>query len=58
MLRCAGQSGFFDIDERLEQLSDRGDHLDAFNSPIDFEISRADLVAALGYCDGARPQAT
>jgi transposase len=47
-----GQPGFFDVDERLKRLSDLGDHLEAFQSAVDFEMFRVDLVAALGYSDG------
>ena len=46
--------GLFDIDERLKRLSDLGDQLLAFAGAVDFEIFRADLVAALGYGDGAQ----
>ena len=49
-----GQPGFFDIDEGLKRLSDLGDHLAAFQSALDFEMFRADLVAALAYSDGAQ----
>ena len=45
--------GLFDVDERLKRLSDLGDHLSAFAGAVDFEIFRADLTRALGYCDGA-----
>ena len=48
-----GQAGFFDIDERLKRLSDLGDQLEAFAGAVDFEMFRADLVAALGYTSGA-----
>ena len=47
-----GQSGFFDVDERLKRLSGLGDHLEAFAAAVDFEIFRDDLVATLGYSDG------
>ena len=47
-----GQLGFFDVDERLRRLSDLGDHLEAFQSAIDFEVFRADLMSALAYSDG------
>ena len=50
----SGQAGFFDVDERLKRLSDLGDHLEAFAAAVDFEMFRADLVAALGYCDGSQ----
>lgn len=49
-----GQPGFFDVDERLKRLSGLGDHLEAFSAAVDFEMFRADLVAALGYSDGAQ----
>src|SRR6516165_8004773 len=49
-----GQPGFFDVDERLKRLSGLGDHLEAFSLAVDFEMFRADLVAALGYSGGAQ----
>src|ERR1700757_1012328 len=49
-----GQPGFFDVDERLKRLSGLGDHLEAFAAAVDFEMFRADLVAALAYSDGAQ----
>jgi IS5 family transposase len=49
-----GQLGFFDVDERLRRLSDLGDHLEAFQSAIDFEVFRTDLMSALAYSDGAQ----
>jgi IS5 family transposase len=35
-------------------LSDLGDHLEAFQSAVDFEIFRADLMSALAYSEGAQ----
>lgn len=49
-----GQSGLFDVDDRLKRLSDLGDQLEAFGAAVDFEIFRADLVGALAYSDGAQ----
>ncbi len=49
-----GQPGFFDVDERLRRLSGLGDHLEAFAAAVDFELFHVDLVAALGYSDGAQ----
>src|ERR1700756_3996178 len=49
-----GQPGFFDVVERLKRLSGLGDHLEAFVAAVDFEMFRADLVAALAYSDGAQ----
>jgi hypothetical protein len=51
-----GQLGFFDIDERLRRLSDLGDHLEAFQLAVDFEIFRDELKAALGYLIAAPRQ--
>ena len=50
----ATQPGFFDVEERLQRLSDIGDQLEAYAAVVDFEIFRADLEAALGYADGAK----
>jgi hypothetical protein len=49
-----GQPGFFDVDERLQRLSDLGDQLLAFAGAVDFEAFRVDLNAALAYSDGAQ----
>ena len=50
----AGFPGLFDVDERLQRLSDLGDQLLGFAGAVDFEIFRADLEKALGYSDGAQ----
>ena len=47
----AARFGLFDVDERLKRLNDLGDQLPVFAGAGDFEIFRADLMAALGYCD-------
>ena len=49
-----GLPGLFDVDVRLKRLSDLGDQLLGFAGAVDFEIFRADLDRALGYCAGAR----
>jgi transposase, IS5 family len=49
-----GQAGFFDVDERLQRLSDLGDQLEAYAATVDFEIFRAPLEAALAYADGVK----
>jgi transposase, IS5 family len=49
-----GQPGFFDVEERLKQLSDLGDQLEAFAAAVDFELFRPSLDAALAYADGAK----
>jgi len=54
----AGQVGFFDVDERLQRLSDLGDQLEAYAQAVDFEVFRRDLDKALAYSDarkGGRP---
>jgi len=48
------QAGFFDVDERLQRLSDLGDQLEAYGATVDFEMFRAELEAALAYSDGAK----
>ena len=50
----ATQPGFFDVEERLQRLSDICDQLEAYAAVVDFEMFRADLAAALGYSDGAK----
>lgn len=47
-----GTPGFFDVDDRLQRLSDLGDQLEAFRTAVDFEVFRSDLVAALDYTNG------
>jgi transposase, IS5 family len=53
-----GQAGFFDVDERLKQLSAKGDSLERLAQVIDFELFRADLERAVPRSDrvkGGRP---
>jgi transposase, IS5 family len=53
-----GQAGFFDIDERLKDLSAKGDDLERLNAMIDFEMFRAALEQAVPRADrskGGRP---
>ncbi len=53
-----GQAGFFDIDERLKQLSAKGDSLERLSTVVDFELFRADLERAVPRSDrskGGRP---
>jgi IS5 family transposase len=49
-----GQPGFFDVDERLQRLTDLGDQLLAFAKVVDFETFRPELTKALAYSDGAQ----
>lgn len=53
-----GQRGFWDVEERLRELSAQGDPLEKLAATVDFEMFRADLAAALGQRDrskGGRP---
>jgi len=49
-----GQAGFFDVDERLKQLSAKGDGLERLNAVVDFELFRADLERAVPRSDRAK----
>jgi IS5 family transposase len=54
----AGQPGFWDVEDRLQQLSARGDPLEKLSATVDFELFRPDLKAAVGPRDlskGGRP---
>ena len=54
----AGQAGFWDVEDRLRELSAQGDPLEKLAATVDFEIFRSDLAAALGERDrskGGRP---
>jgi len=49
-----GQRGFWDVEERLRELSVQGDPLEKLAATVDFEMFRADLAAALGRRDRAK----
>jgi IS5 family transposase len=52
------QPGFWDVEERLRELSAQGDPLERLGATVDFEIFRGELDAALGCRDrskGGRP---
>lgn len=49
-----GQPGFFDVDERLKDLSAKGDALERLSRIVDFELFRADLTRAVPRSDGSR----
>jgi transposase, IS5 family len=52
------QPGFWDVEERLRELSAQGDPLEKLTATVDFQIFRTDLEAALGVRDrskGGRP---
>ena len=53
-----GMPGLFDIDERLKELSAKGDDLERITALVDFELFRPDLEAAVPRADrskGGRP---
>jgi IS5 family transposase len=55
---AAGIPGFFDVDERLAELSAKGDDLERVKSLVDFEIFRPALEDAVPRADrskGGRP---
>src|SRR3982751_2254911 len=49
-----GQAGFFDVDERLKELSAKGDHLERLTAIVDFELFRPDLARAVPRSDGTK----
>ena len=49
-----GQAGFFDIDDRLRELSAKGDDLERLNAIVDFELFRSDLARAVPRSDGSK----
>src|SRR3954468_9611661 len=49
-----GQTGFFDVDERLKELSSKGDALERLNAIVDFELFRPDLARAVPRSDGSK----
>ena len=49
-----GQSGFFDVDERLKELSAKGDDLERLNAIVHFEAFRPDLARAVPRSDGSK----
>lgn len=50
----ADQPGFFDLDERLAQLSRAGDPLERLSAVVDFELFRPALDAALSRSDRSK----
>lgn len=48
------EPGFFDVDERLKELSAKGDDLERLNAVVDFELFRADLERAIPRSDRAK----
>jgi IS5 family transposase len=57
-IMARGMPGFFGIDERLKDLSAKGDDLERIKAVVDFEMFRPDLEAAAPHGDrskGGRP---
>jgi transposase len=48
------QPGFFDVEERLRELSAKGDDLERIAALVDFTMFRAELERALPRSDGAK----
>jgi transposase, IS5 family len=49
-----GQPGFFDVGDRLRELSAKGDDLERIAGLVDFEMFRADLEQAVRRSDGTK----
>jgi transposase len=49
-----GQVGFFDVEERLKELSAKGDALERLSAVVDFDLFRADLERAVPRSDGSK----
>ena len=49
-----GQAGFFDVEERLKELSAKGDALERLSAVVDFDLFRADLERAVVRSDRSR----
>ena len=49
-----GEPGFFDVEERLKELSAKGEELVRLNAVVDFELFRADLERAVPRSDRAK----
>src|SRR5918998_1668784 len=50
----AGQPGFFDVEDRLRELSAKGDDLERIAALVDFELFRPELERAVPRSDGSR----
>ena len=49
-----GQAEFFDVEERLKELSAEGDALERLGAVVDFALFRADLERAVPRSDGSK----
>lgn len=52
-----GQGGFFDVDERLKELSAKGDQLERLSAMVNFERNYpgpcGEVVSLISWWDGA-----
>ena len=48
------QAGFFDVADRLQQLSAKGDDLERISRLVDFEMFRAELTQAVPRSEGSK----
>ncbi len=49
-----GQPGFFDVEERLRELSAKGDDLERIAALLDFTLFRPELERAVPRADGTK----
>ena len=49
-----GQPGFFDVGDRLRELSAKGDDLERIAALVDFEMFRPELERAVPRSDGTK----
>src|SRR3954451_16153219 len=49
-----GQAGLFDVDERLKELSAKGDDLERLAAVVNFELFRPALARAVPRADGSK----
>ena len=47
-----GQAGFFDVDERLKELSSKGDALERLSAIVGFELFRPSLAPCVARQSG------
>jgi len=53
-MAMVGQPGFFDVAERLRELSGKGDDLERIAALVDFSLFRAELERAVPRADGTK----
>ena len=53
-MAMARQAGFFDVADRLRELSAKGDDLERIAALVDFTMFRAELERAVPRADGTK----